>query len=533
MTSWLFDTVLYTGVVIAFVLLLRRPVGHVFGPRIAYALWALPLLRLLLPPLVLPASFSPGQEPVTPLAFEAVAVGSVTAPAADPTFALSWSEILAPVWLAGAVAFLLWRTISYRKMRRTVLAQARPVGDVGTVRLVETPAVGAPVAFGVLDKVIALPPLFMAQRDVTARDLAIAHELAHHGGHDLAANFAAQALLALHWFNPIAWLGWRAMRRDQEAACDARVMAGQGRAERARYAALIAGYAAGHRLALVAPMACPVLGEASIVHRLRSLARDDLSPRRRWLGRGLLATAALTLPLTATISYAADAQAELPPAAPMPPPPSPAAPLPPSLPEVPAPPELLDLPEPPHPPEPLAPFELPDPVQAEAFERRMEHHARRIADRFEAGAKDHERFAERAEREAERAEREAERIEREAEHLARETERRIEAHAARMEREIERSVEQAMQAQSVSLRSAGPQEQANAISHACTDAPPSAQRDQREWATRCHARILANARQALIAARRSVGADSAIPAPVRRRIVKDLDREIADLARPS
>ena len=83
--------------------------------------------------------------------------------------------------------------------------------------------------------------------------------------------WAAQVLLALHWFNPLAWYGWRAMRRDQEAACDARVLAGRDREERVRYAALIAGVATGPRPiafrgALAAPMACPVLGERSIGH---------------------------------------------------------------------------------------------------------------------------------------------------------------------------------------------------------------------------------------------------------------------------
>jgi hypothetical protein len=188
------------------------------------------------------------------------------------------------------------------------------------------------VAFGVRDKVVALPLLFMAQPDLTARDLAIAHELEHHRGRDLVANFAAQALLALHWFNPLAWLAWRAMRRDQEAACDARVVAGKGRDERARYAELIAGTAAGRRLALAAPMACPVLGDASIIHRLRSLTMSDISPRRRLIGRALIGASALALPLTASFSYAA-AQAQdndAPPPLPAPPaavaPPAPPAP---------------------------------------------------------------------------------------------------------------------------------------------------------------------------------------------------------------
>src|SRR5687768_5200272 len=59
MSAWLIDTVLYTGLLIGLVLALRRPVGKFFGPQLAYALWALPFLRLLLPPVVLPASLAP------------------------------------------------------------------------------------------------------------------------------------------------------------------------------------------------------------------------------------------------------------------------------------------------------------------------------------------------------------------------------------------------------------------------------------------------------------------------------------------
>lgn len=62
MTQWLLDTTLYTGLLIALVLLLRRPVARAFGPQVAYALWALPFLRLVLPPIVLPASLAPQTE---------------------------------------------------------------------------------------------------------------------------------------------------------------------------------------------------------------------------------------------------------------------------------------------------------------------------------------------------------------------------------------------------------------------------------------------------------------------------------------
>jgi bla regulator protein blaR1 len=324
MIQWLYDTFVWTGALIALVLVLRRPVARHFGPQVAYALWALPLARFVLPPVVLPASLAPAGGPV---AGSAVPVNGALA-------GTDWLTATVPaLWLGGALLLLAFRARDYVRMRRELLADARPMGEAGSVRLVETPAVASPVAFGVRDKVVALPRGFMVQPDLAARDLAIAHELAHHRGRDLLANLAAQPLLALHWFNPIAWIGWRAMRSDQEAACDARVMAGRQRSERATYAHVIAGFALGPRLALAAPMACPVLGEKSIIHRLQSLSLADRSAARRKAGLSAIAGGALlVLPLTASISYA---QPEVP-VAPAEPLAAPAAPVPPDLPRAPA-----------------------------------------------------------------------------------------------------------------------------------------------------------------------------------------------------
>ncbi len=340
MTDWLVDTFIFTGVLIALVLVIRRPVAKHFGAQLAYALWALPLLRFLLPPVVLPANLAPEQPPATeePLVIvlsEATANASDLAMAPPPVAPISIElfDLLLPFWLGGAAIFLALRTRDYLRMRRDLLEEARPVGEAGKVRLVETPAVSSPVAFGVSDKVVALPSGFMAHHDIAARDMAIAHELAHHRGHDLVANIAAQPLLALHWFNPLAWWGWRAMRRDQEAACDARVVAGRERSERAAYAQVIAGFAAGPNLALAAPMACPVLGEKSIIHRLRSLTMTEIPSGRKKLGIAAIVTTALVaLPVTASISYAQEDAPEAP-AAPMPPE-APAAPAPPAPPRI-------------------------------------------------------------------------------------------------------------------------------------------------------------------------------------------------------
>ncbi len=360
MIGWLLDTLLYTGALIALVLVLRGPVARQFGPQMSYALWALPFLRFVMPPVVLPASFAPapavdrlvtsaGSAELTPLsevALHPASAGQMPdfVPPADSGIWDTLSGLLANAlvlaWLGGAAAFLLWRWWTYYRMRDWLLADARPVGEVGRIRLVESPAAVSPVAFGVSDKVIALPMEFMAMEDRTARDLAIQHELAHHRGLDLLANILAQPLLALHWFNPLAWLGWRAMRRDQEAACDARVVAQHDPHVRAQYGRVIASFAAGPRLSLAAPMAGhrsfgPLLGEKSIIHRLRSLTMADVSPRRRWAGRLMLAGAVIALPLTASISYA-EQRSRLPqPPAPPAPPAAPLAPVAPAAPDVP------------------------------------------------------------------------------------------------------------------------------------------------------------------------------------------------------
>lgn len=336
--TWLIDTLLWTGALIMIVLLARRPVARHFGAHAAYALWALPLVRMAFPPIELPAWLAPVSVPATATYGYEATISVVSEPTSiAPVIDVNWTMILIAIWLGGAAVFAVNRLAAYARLRRELLASARRVGQSEGVVFVETPATASPLAFGVLHRFVALPPGFMAQHDRLSRDLALTHELEHHRARDLLANFAALPLFALHWFNPLARLGWHAMRRDQEAACDARVVAKRDRRERATYAALIAGVAAAPHAALVAPMACPVLGDKSIIHRLRTLSMTDPSDRRRRSGLLLVGVAALALPLTATISYAHDNMQ---------------LPQPPLAPEVPLPPDAPVTPEAPMPPAP-------------------------------------------------------------------------------------------------------------------------------------------------------------------------------------
>ena len=407
--GFLFDTLMWTGALIALVLLLRRPVARHFGAGAAYALWFLPLARLILPPVTLPGWMRPALSDTAPVADPATAAALVpegvevlgqtemgaTLPPVPMDSPIDLLSPLVVLWLVGAAIFMGRRFWLYAQLRRELLENARPVGEVDDIRMIETTAISGPMAFGVFDKVIALPDGFMASRERQVRDLAIAHELAHHRGHDILVNMLVQPLFAIHWFNPLGWMGWDAMRRDQEAACDARVVASRSRDERAAYAAIIADFARrpqiAPRPALAAPMACPVLGDKSIIHRLKSLPMDDGSRGRRWAARGAVAAALLAVPMTASISYAEPVAAPEAPAAPF----APTAPV------------AAAFAAPDAPPAPAAPDAPPAPEEpgerefTAAVERRIEREFIRA-----------ERDIERAEREIERARETVARVER-------------------------------------------------------------------------------------------------------------------------
>lgn len=336
------DTLVTTAVLVLLVLIVRKPFARHFGPRLTYALWAVPALRLVLPPL-------PLADPVIVTPAPAVDVATVvpadlpvaaSAPAAEPLWSLAeLTPFLFAVWAAGMVAVLVTAIVSHRRFRREVLSDAVELEPIGRIRLIMSDAVDGPVAFGLWQRHVAVPHDFFARYVAEERALAIDHELSHHRHGDLWANSAALVLLAAQWFNPFAWRAIRAFRFDQEAACDARVLGmvdreeadGEGRDRTASYATAIVKAAVGPRLSLAAPMAV----HDNLQERLTMLTQQDISKKRGLVGRLLVGGATLAvLATTATLVPAgivvAKAQAADVPAPPAPP----EAPLPPEAPGV-------------------------------------------------------------------------------------------------------------------------------------------------------------------------------------------------------
>jgi bla regulator protein BlaR1 len=313
--QWLVDTLIVTAALMALVLVLRRPVAKHFGAELAYALWAIPLARLLMPPLTRTIEVKVS-APVAPVASGTVDSTATIIPAAmaapadampEPSLVQSlladadWFAIGVTVWLCGAAIFLIAQLSAYLQNRRELLEDAVEVARIDDIRVIEIAGISGPFAFGLWQRYIALPIGFTRDYNPVERELALAHERSHHRAGDLWANFAALAMLSLHWFNPIAWMAWRAFRFDQEAACDARVLRRRTSAERLAYARAIAKAATGHTLAF----ASPLNPKEKIVERLKIMKQSETSKGRKWLGGSLIGGGLVTaMAMTATVSYA-------------------------------------------------------------------------------------------------------------------------------------------------------------------------------------------------------------------------------------
>jgi beta-lactamase regulating signal transducer with metallopeptidase domain len=335
------DTLVTTGLLVLLILIVRKPFARHFGPRLTYALWAVPALRLVLPPLPFADPVVIMPEPAVDMAVMVPVGLPIAAPvAAEPFWTLAeLVPLFFALWAAGMIAVIVTAMVSHRRFRRAVLGEAVELEPIGTIRLVMSDAVDGPVAFGLWQRYVAVPHDFFARYVAEERALAIDHELSHHRHGDLWANSAALVLLAAQWFNPFAWRAIRAFRFDQEAACDARVLTMTGGDERrertARYATAIVKAAVGPRLSLAAPMAV----HDNLQERLTMLTQGDISKKRGLVGRLLIGSATLAvLGATATlvpagivVAKAQTADLGEPPAPPAPPEP----PLPPEAPDAP------------------------------------------------------------------------------------------------------------------------------------------------------------------------------------------------------
>ncbi|WP_298913011.1 M56 family metallopeptidase [uncultured Algimonas sp.] len=330
--SDLLDTVTSTAFAVTALLVLvlvsRRTVARRFGPRAAYALWALPVLRLFTPAIVLPAALTApirsllpqASPPAAPPAFDSLPPSDwIAAPPAPGPVETAWLDVLPTVavwvWLTGIVAgtMLVWmRQCAYRAalMRETQAAPSALQVDIDRAAhlagLYRAPDVrigrtgSGPAVSGLLQPVILLPADFEARFTPAQRRFALLHEMAHIRRGDLWAASAMLGFRLLNWPNPLVHWAWPRFRADQEAACDAAVLRLTGEACRADYAETLLVAARQDTTPTQGTALCLSLHHP-VKERLMTL-RSNPEGRRdtaRWaLAASLLSGAALCAPLS-------------------------------------------------------------------------------------------------------------------------------------------------------------------------------------------------------------------------------------------
>ncbi len=220
-----------------FVAVLALPLIAQVSPR-----WAVPdravteRARVVLPTAALEALSSAGRE--LPAEASPLDHHQAPAPVAGPSPLRVSATALALAWIVGAAGVSGFYLLGYLRLwhlrRRSSPAPlawssaahrlASKVGLTSPPEIRATSFVPGPLVCGVW-RATLLIPTDAAEWPRERRDAVLVHELSHVRRRDVQAQLVAQAVCALHWFNPLAWMAARRLRREREFACDDAVLA--------------------------------------------------------------------------------------------------------------------------------------------------------------------------------------------------------------------------------------------------------------------------------------------------------------------
>jgi beta-lactamase regulating signal transducer with metallopeptidase domain/ankyrin repeat protein len=256
-----------TSPIILLILLVRFLMGPRIQARWLSLLWLLVLIRLLVPitlfpaspvslqnialvdrplqqvALVLPSPAAHEEESGSHPVLQGPAISG--APSAqwmsdDATFSTdsssnSWWITAASIWLTGTLIALFIMIGARFRLSRRLAKNRAPVDPAVAViwdkccqrlrirrapRLRMSPDIGSPALVGLIHPVLLLPEGNFAAFSGEDWENVFVHELAHYQRADHWTHALQQLALALHWFNPVVWLGFRLLRADRELAAD-------------------------------------------------------------------------------------------------------------------------------------------------------------------------------------------------------------------------------------------------------------------------------------------------------------------------
>ncbi len=259
------EWIISSSLLILVVLVLRAAMGKRISAGLRYGLWAVVLVRLLVPVSFLAVTVPqlPVWEPPEAMLEKSIYILPVdSAPAGEAGIA-TWAdgsivetdsfghsrlddsgkkvvryadrisplELLGWVWIAGAAslgtvlaASNLRFIIRLRRVRRPLEGTSAPIPVYVAAGL------PSPCLIGLLH-----PAIYVTEEAANTPAMlrhVLAHELTHYNHRDHLWSVLRGAALAVHWWNPLVWLAVVCSRRDGELACDEGALERLGDGER-------------------------------------------------------------------------------------------------------------------------------------------------------------------------------------------------------------------------------------------------------------------------------------------------------------
>lgn len=151
------------------------------------------------------------------------------------------------IWMCGSAVTFLWFSVLACRLYAG-LKSKRPLTNSDAlaavsatgcrVRIYASGLITTPITYGLINRKIVLPErLLLAGQEKL--EYIICHEMQHIRQRDNMINYLWLLVLVIHWFNPLAWVAWRFLRKDTELYCDECVIKKMGMRCKAEYAQLL------------------------------------------------------------------------------------------------------------------------------------------------------------------------------------------------------------------------------------------------------------------------------------------------------
>lgn len=262
MTEW-FQTFLVLSVagslLAGLLLALKKWTGKQFSPTWQYVLWVGVLLVMVVPVSVkVPALVQPMQEKQTiqtasPTAAEQTVteqpapVDTTEAPVGEilpfteetALPSIPWWDVLAVIWVLGALGSLGYRLIGYFRFVRHICHIGEPMeldGMPKRLRVCKTSAAVSPMVMGMIRPVLILPETALIESRLP---YVLRHELVHYRRGDIVWRWLAVLATSIHWFNPMVYVAAAQMQEACEISCDWCVVRSMEQAKRDDYMRVI------------------------------------------------------------------------------------------------------------------------------------------------------------------------------------------------------------------------------------------------------------------------------------------------------